>query len=129
MEEAVAEARARFGEAVEEADATAATAAVLDLEQTVRAWAADTHTGDHLDRAVEALRSLITRTGQLAASGMVDPAAVVGPFVEVLIGERAAAREAGDYAAADRVRDELVALDVELRDSPDGTTWSLAGSD
>lgn len=127
LEEALADARSRFGEAVAASDATAATAAVLDLEQTVRAWAADTHTGDHLDRAVEELRSLITRIGQLAGSGMVDPAEVVGPFVEVLLDERAAARESGAYDAADRIRDGLVALDVELRDSPDGTTWSLTG--
>jgi len=42
--------------------------------------------------------------------------------VDRLAAERRAAREARDFAEADRIRDELVARGVELRDNPDGTT-------
>ena len=47
------------------------------------------------------------------------------PFVELLVGLRADLREARQWALADRVRDGLTALGVELRDGPDGTDWSF----
>ena len=43
--------------------------------------------------------------------------------IESRIGERARQREAGDYAAADRIRDELAGRGVILEDGPQGTTW------
>jgi len=44
--------------------------------------------------------------------------------VEALIGARAEARRAKDWAAADRIRGELAALGVEVLDGPAGTaTW------
>jgi len=39
---------------------------------------------------------------------------------EDLLAQRAAAREAHDYASSDRLRDELAALGVEVRDTPQG---------
>jgi cysteinyl-tRNA synthetase len=44
--------------------------------------------------------------------------------VEALIGARAEARRAKDWAAADRLRAEIAELGVEVLDGPDGTaTW------
>ncbi|MCY3988707.1 MAG: cysteine--tRNA ligase [Gammaproteobacteria bacterium] len=43
--------------------------------------------------------------------------------IEARIGERARQREAGDYAAADRIRKELGERGVILEDGPQGTTW------
>lgn len=43
--------------------------------------------------------------------------------VEILIAERAIARANRDFARADAIRDELLTLDVEVLDSPEGTTW------
>jgi cysteinyl-tRNA synthetase len=46
--------------------------------------------------------------------------------IEVLINERNAARNAKNFAEADRIRDELAAMGVVLKDSKDGTTWEIA---
>ncbi|MFD1331997.1 cysteine--tRNA ligase [Methylopila musalis] len=43
--------------------------------------------------------------------------------IERLIDARLAARKARNFAEADRIRDELLAAGVALRDGPAGTTW------
>ena len=43
-----------------------------------------------------------------------------------LVERRAAARAAGDYATADRIRDELTAMGVQVRDTPDGQVSSVS---
>jgi len=43
-----------------------------------------------------------------------------------LIAARIAAREAKDFAEADRIRDELAAMGVALKDGPEGTSWEIA---
>lgn len=44
--------------------------------------------------------------------------------VQAKIAQRNAARKAKDWAAADAVRDELLAMGVAIKDGPDGTTWT-----
>jgi cysteinyl-tRNA synthetase len=46
--------------------------------------------------------------------------------VEALLERRRAARAAKDWAESDRVRDELTALGVRIKDGPQGTTWERA---
>ncbi|MET3527062.1 cysteinyl-tRNA synthetase [Phenylobacterium koreense] len=45
--------------------------------------------------------------------------------VEALIVQRVEARAAKDWAAADRIRDELTALNIEVMDGPTGATWRI----
>jgi cysteinyl-tRNA synthetase len=45
--------------------------------------------------------------------------------VVALIDARNAARKGKDFKEADRVRDELAAMGIELLDSKDGTTWKV----
>jgi cysteinyl-tRNA synthetase len=46
--------------------------------------------------------------------------------VQSLIDARTAARKAKDFKESDRIRDELAAMGVVLKDSKDGTTWEIA---
>jgi cysteinyl-tRNA synthetase len=46
--------------------------------------------------------------------------------IATLIEQRAAAKKARDFAEADRIRADLLAQGVVLKDSPGGTTWEAA---
>ena len=48
--------------------------------------------------------------------------------IRALIDARAAARKSKDFALGDRLRDALAAEGIVLKDSKDGTTWTVAGS-
>ncbi len=54
------------------------------------------------------------------ASG-IDPKQIDG-----LISDRTAARARKDFKESDRIRDELAAMGVVIKDSKDGTTWEIA---
>jgi len=46
------------------------------------------------------------------------------PGAQDLLDRRAAARDARDFATSDALRDELAAMGVEVRDTPDGQVTS-----
>jgi cysteinyl-tRNA synthetase len=46
--------------------------------------------------------------------------------VNALISNRTAARARKDFRESDRIRDELAAMGVAIKDSKDGTTWEVA---
>lgn len=50
----------------------------------------------------------------------------VPALMELLIGLRAQSRADRNYAMSDRIRDELAALGIELKDGKDGTTFSVS---
>lgn len=50
---------------------------------------------------------------------------VLAALVESLIADRTAARATKDFAAADRIRDELAAAGITVEDGPTGSHWSL----
>ena len=75
------------------------------------------------------LKALGATLGLLQA----DPAAylqagatVDAAYIEDQIAQRAAAKAAKNYAEADRIRKDLLAQGVELKDAAQGTTWTVA---
>ena len=46
--------------------------------------------------------------------------------IDGLIAERTAARARKDFGESDRIRDQLAAMGVVIKDSKDGTTWEVA---
>jgi cyanophycinase-like exopeptidase len=119
---------AEFDAALAARDPDGAVAAVLELEQAILEWSADTLQSDESDQARTALRRMVVRLGELATMGTRDPRDVVKPYVEAVLDARVGAREAKQYDLADRLRDALVQAGVEVRDTPEGTEWSLAGA-
>jgi cysteinyl-tRNA synthetase len=114
-----------FDTAVAARDVEGAVNAILELDDTLVAWSGDTTQSDAGDRGRAAMRRMVARLGELARQGVRDPREVVGGFVESLIAERGAARAGRRYDDADRIRDGLVGLGIEVRDTPGGTEWEL----
>jgi hypothetical protein len=114
-----------FDRALQEKNAHEMVTAILDLERAIAAWSTDTRESPDEARARAVLRSLIVRLGEAATSGLVDPRAYLTPFVEPLLSLRQELRREQRFQLADALRDVLTAAGVEIRDSNDGTAWSL----
>ncbi|MDQ1621442.1 MAG: hypothetical protein QOE19_4011, partial [Actinomycetota bacterium] len=87
-------------------------------------WQADTLQSDDQEHARRVLRAMVVRLGELADTGA-DPRGQVAPVVDVLLELRASARDGGDFASSDLIRDRLAAAGIQLRDTSGGTEWSL----
>ncbi|MDB5069541.1 MAG: cysS [Candidatus Eremiobacteraeota bacterium] len=62
--------------------------------------------------------------GVLHLNGVLAPEAAI----DAVIAARAQARKDKDFALGDRLRDALAAEGIVLKDSKDGTTWTVAGT-
>lgn len=123
LDDQVAALKARFDAALDARDAEAATAAALEVEQLVRAWAADTLTGGELERAITTLRGMITRLGDLAGAGMHDHTELVRPVIETLLHVREDARARKAFEVADHIRGHMDADGIRVEDTREGTRW------
>ena len=129
LREEVADLERIFEASLDGCDVPAAVRAILSLEETIQAWAGDTEQSDALAVARSALRSAVVCLGELAVDGTRDTADLIRPFVDGLLAERERSRAAREWAAADAIRDRLLAAGIELHDTPEGTTWSLPQGD
>jgi cyanophycinase-like exopeptidase len=118
-------AEAAFTAALDANDAAGAARAALELEAAIRNWSADTLQSDEADRAHAALRSMIVRLGDAAVRGLVDPRAVAGPYMDIILQLRTVVRADKRYDLSDLIRDRLAAIGVEVRDTSTGPEWLL----
>jgi hypothetical protein len=117
-----------FGAAIASGNADAAARAALELDDGIAGWSADTLQSDDADYARGVLRSMITRLAGAATGGLRDPREVVGPFVDVLLDLRAQVRADKRFDLSDIIRDRLAAINVEVRDTPQGAEWGFRES-
>lgn len=71
----------------------------------------------------DAQHFLATRKEKQIADSDIDPAAI-----DALIAERYQCRLDKNWARSDEIRAELLAKNIELKDSAEGTTWSIKNS-
>jgi hypothetical protein len=117
-----------FGVAIAAGNADAAARAALELDDAIAGWSVDTLQSDDADYARGVLRSMITRLAGAATGGLRDPREVVGPFVDVLLDLRAQVRADKRFDLSDIIRDRLTAINVEVRDTPQGAEWGFRES-
>ena len=91
--------------------------------------------GAEAGAALDAARQVAAMTAVL---GLDDAASTVessqgaesdalAQLVEARLAERAAARAAKDFETSDRIRDELAAAGITVKDGADGASWVLTG--
>ncbi|MFS3126899.1 cysteine--tRNA ligase [Nocardioides sp. Bht2] len=134
---ALAPARAKLPAAFTEAmdDDLGTPAAVAVIANHVREGNKQLAEGDATAAAVSAgrVRAMLDVLGldpadvAFAGGGGEETAlaGAVDALVASLLEQRAAARAAKEFAAADAIRDQIKAAGIQLEDTPGGTTWSI----
>ena len=67
--------------------------------------------------------NLLTAAENLRKKQAQEEASNADPVIDGLVAARTAAKKAKNFAEADRIRDELKAMGVEIIDTPQGTKW------
>ncbi len=112
---------ARFKAAMDDDFATPEAVAVLfDLASTINKTRSVADAG--LLKSLGACLGLLQGdpTAYLQAGSVLDEASI-----EQLIAQRTAAKTAKNFAQADSIRQHLLAQGIELKDSPNGTIWTV----
>jgi cysteinyl-tRNA synthetase len=120
LPDGLAAARSQFGAALDDdLNVSAALGALFDLVRDLnRRIERRTLSTADAARALEAMRDL----DQVLAI-LTDAGDDLDPAIMALIDERAAARDARDFAASDRLRDALAERGVTVEDTRDGQRW------
>lgn len=130
----------RFAEAMDDDFNTALGTGVLFEGVRTANGVLDGEAGEAVDR-VRIIRDDILRMGRVLGILNETPAAyfsgrresalaaeaIDASEIDALIGERARARKAKDFARADAIRDQLAEKNIILEDRPDGTIWKVGG--
>jgi hypothetical protein len=128
LPEIMAAAEQRFEAAAGSRDADAMVGVILELETAIGQWEADMDEDQGTEQARALLRSLVGLLGRAAQEGLADPRDRLRPAVEPLLELRAGLRGAGNFAAADAIREALTAAGFDVSDTPEGTRWQPTGT-
>jgi len=128
LPELMAAAERRFEAAAGTRDADAMVGVILELETAIGQWEADMDEDQGTEQARALLRSLVGRLGRAARDGLADPRDRLRPAVEPLLALRTALRGAGNFTAADVIREALAAAGLDVSDTPEGTRWQPTGT-
>jgi cysteinyl-tRNA synthetase len=119
-------ARAAFGAALDDdLNVSPALAAVFELVRDLNRRI-DARTLSTADAA--RARAVLGELDAALGLGPEDAAATLDTDLQALFDARATARSERDWAASDRLRDELASAGVVVEDSRDGQRWRRAGS-
>jgi cysteinyl-tRNA synthetase len=120
LPETLVAARTAFGDALDDdLNISAGLGVVFDLVRDLnRRIERRSLSTDDAARALETLRDL-----DRVLAILPDPDAELEPSLVALLDARIAARAARDFAASDRLRDELAAKGVTVEDTRDGQRW------
>ncbi len=104
-----------------------AQSALLELASGINRHREDENPYDYrgLRRAVDTLEELGAVLGLSFSEEPTGQADLAGDVVDLVLTVREEEREAGNYARADELRDELEALGVEVEDTDDGPSYRL----
>ena len=141
LEEKVTGVRERFGEAMDDDFNTAlAIAGIFDLTRVVNRVVAEHPRPDNcirqlLAQARQAVGDIATVLGIFTSrpteylerikSRKAAGLEIAAKEIEALIAERTAARKEKNFKRSDEIRDYLLTRNIELKDSPQGTTWTV----
>ncbi len=113
-------ARERFVEAMDDdLNTPRALAALFELARDINRGRAQGSDAGEAQGLLRELAGVLGLTLEAGAARQQEAA----PFIDLLLAVRAELRAAKQWALSDRIRDGLGALDIEIKDSPEGTTW------
>ena len=92
-------------------------AAIFELVSEINLAVKDGSSKSYAEEALKMIREL---TGVLGLFGGKDEEEGLGDDIQALIEERQAARKAKNWARADEIRDQLAAMGITLKDTPQG---------
>jgi cyanophycinase-like exopeptidase len=104
---------AELDQALERRDVRTALALVAELDRTASSDEQRHVAGSYLARCIAAL------------GDPVDLTAALTPYIDLLLAQRARARDDMRWGDSDAIREGLATIGVEVRDGPDGVTWAL----
>lgn len=107
-------------------DTPIAIAAVFDLARAINRGRSEQHISESVVDARTILLDLAGVLGLDLAEQTREEMLAAKPFITLLIDVRNDLRAARQFALADKVRDELASLGVELEDTRQGTNWKKA---
>jgi len=131
----------RFKEAMDDDFNTAqALGVIFDLVRTLNRYLAEAGTPDQAGRqTLAAIRNAFAEIGQVLGLFRSVPAqwlaareadkagqlTITPAEIEALIAERTQARMDKDFKRSDEIRDQLLANNIQLLDTPQGTSWKV----